>query len=383
MIRTLLLGLVLLSQNATGSTPADPAAIGKAIDDLASFDFAVRTDAARALRRSRPEDVAPALERAVRQHRLEYARFRAFVLLTGIDPLAAGRLARDMLRERDDRVRTVAYQWLEHHPDPEVLPQLLEALPKEDTEFVRPALTRALAAYGADPRAREALAPLVTRGEDLFRGSVIEALGSYKGGYALSAIIAVARLDGPLQDDAITAIGRIGDPEGRAVLADLQRTATREVQPTVSAAVCLLGVDCAARMAYLQQTLAFTTGNVGYQPLLEGVVHALGVMAAAGRPEALTLLFDTALDAREPVRSSLAFGIGLVALRNPTLVLDVLEKRPTIDQPIQSLVDAFDMLHEDFEEERFYTEIRRAFWAAPDGSPRRAVAQALIQKLEF
>ena len=49
----------------------------------------------------------------------------------------------------------------------------------------------------------------------------------------------VARLDGPLQDDAVLAIGRIGDKRGLLVLADLQR-APRNLQPSIAAAICLL-----------------------------------------------------------------------------------------------------------------------------------------------
>jgi hypothetical protein len=45
--------------------------------------------------------------------------------------------------------------------------------------------------------------------------------------------------------------------------------------------------------------------------------------------------------------------------------------------------EAFDMLEEDFEEERFYVAVRRAFWAAPENSPARRVADVLVQKLEF
>ena len=47
----------------------------------------------------------------------------------------------------------------------------------------------------------------VGRGEDFFRGAVIEALGDYKAGYAYDALTAVARLEGPLQDDAALAPG--------------------------------------------------------------------------------------------------------------------------------------------------------------------------------
>jgi hypothetical protein len=41
------------------------------------------------------------------------------------------------------------------------------------------------------------------------------------------------------------------------------------------------------------------------------------------------------------------------------------------------------MLEEDFEEERFFATVRRTYWQAPQGSPERKVADALIQVLEF
>ena len=41
------------------------------------------------------------------------------------------------------------------------------------------------------------------------------------------------------------------------------------------------------------------------------------------------------------------------------------------------------MLEEDYEEERFFATVRRSYWAAPEGSPDRKVADALIQALEF
>jgi hypothetical protein len=47
------------------------------------------------------------------------------------------------------------------------------------------------------------------------------------------------------------------------------------------------------------------------------------------------------------------------------------------------VLDAFDMLSEDFEEERFFIAVRDAYWAAPDGSPRRAAAERVIGTLEF
>ena len=73
----------------------------------------------------------------------------------------------------------------------------------------------------------------------------------------------------------------------------------------------------------------------------------------------------------------------MAALRNPGAILASLETRKDRDGALELLQDAFDMLSEDFEEERFYVEIRKAYWAAPAGSVRRQIADALIQKLEF
>jgi hypothetical protein len=41
------------------------------------------------------------------------------------------------------------------------------------------------------------------------------------------------------------------------------------------------------------------------------------------------------------------------------------------------------MLNEDFEEERFFVEVRKTYWAAGAGSPERQVAEDLIRVLEF
>ena len=201
--------------------------------------------------------------------------------------------------------------------------------------------------------------------------------------YALPQIVEVAKLDGPLQDDAITAIGKIGDVSVGSTLAALQRTAEDEVQPTISAAFCLLGIDCAAREAYLKKALVSTVADSAYQPVLRGVVHALSVLATRGRPWALTALLDAGVPASDPARASIALGVGLVALRAPTLFLRTLDGRADIAGVADLMQDAFDMLSEDFEEERFSVEVRQAYWKEPAGSPRRRTAELLIQKLEF
>ena len=72
-----------------------------------------------------------------------------------------------------------------------------------------------------------------------------------------------------------------------------------------------------------------------------------------------------------------------VALRNTPLMLRVLERAPDPKPAIMLLGEAFDMLEEDLDEERFFVAVRKGYWAAPERSPTRALATALIQLLEF
>jgi hypothetical protein len=330
-----------------------------------------------------PTLAGPLLEAAALHDASDYVRFRAFVLLTGIDPSAAGRVARVVMTGRSDRLREVAFQWFEHHPDPAILPELLAALGREDSQSVRPALFRAAAAQGGDARIRSALAPLVLRGEDFSRGSLIDALADYAGDYAVDQIASVADLDGPLQDDAVLALGRIGRPESRTQLARLQSTAPVERQPSISAALCLLGVDCAARLTYLKQALAFGVAGGRQEPLLGAAVLALEALLKAGHREALAVLLDAADGAPEAAREAISIGVTSAALARPTIVLSDLEGRSDLVQVAEMLFEGFDIVSEDFDEERFYLETRKVYWEAAAGSARRAMAELLMQKLEF
>ena len=133
--------------------------------------------------------------------------------------------------------------YYEHHPTANMVPALLKALEREESEFVRPALLRALAAQGNDPRVRKTLLVEVGRGQDFFRSGVIEALGDYGATYAVEPLLTIARQTGPLQVDAVIALGKLKDQRAMETLASLQRSASREIQPTIAAAICLLGVN--------------------------------------------------------------------------------------------------------------------------------------------
>lgn len=362
---------------------ASPQTLNAAIDRLVSFDYQERTDAARAIRRAPASDAVPALIAAARNHRDSYVRYKALVLLAGFGDGSAADTMKALIADPNDRVRAVVYAWYEQSPDPAVVPVMVDALDREQSEFVRPALTRALAAAHAVPAARSALTPAILRGEDFFRGSVIEALGNHDAQWAIPTIEQVARLDGPLQDDAIIALGRLRARASLPLLAALQKEASRETQPSLAAATCLITRDCSAHEDYLRKTLVFAASDTQYQPLLRSAGFALAALGSRGSTVALSALLDVAEPAVDPARAALALAVGHVVLRNPGVLLDVLAERPDRRAAVAVVQDAFDMLNEDFDEERFFVEVRRAYWAAAEGSVRRAVAQALIDTLEF
>src|SRR3954466_15138535 len=154
--------VVLVAAAAASQEPAAPqnttaAQLKAAIDKLGSLDYATRTDASRVVRRTASAQAVPALLQAVGDHADGYVRYRALVLLTGFNDPRTIDAMREALTSPNDRLRTVAYSFFEHNPHPEVLPELLAALDKEQAEFVRPALIRALAAHGSDRRVQQVL----------------------------------------------------------------------------------------------------------------------------------------------------------------------------------------------------------------------------------
>jgi HEAT repeat protein len=373
----------LVLAQAPPATQVSASQLKTAIDSLGKFDDAVRTSASATVRRAPAAQAVPALLAAASEHPDGYVRFRALVLLAGFNDPRARDVMLSALDDPNDRLRTVAYAYFEHNPEPGMADRLLAALQKEESEFVRPALTRALAAYGSEPKVRAAMDGLVMKGQDLFRSAVIDALGDYKADYALSSIMAVSKLDGPLQEDAILALGKIGDKRALPTLAGLQATAPKNLQPEIAASICLLGTNCDVHQRFILESLTFSSKNIGYQELLRASARALGALAQEGHADAAGALIDFGIPARDPVRSPIALALGTVALRNTPLLLKVLQSRTDLDQSALLLRDAFDMLEEDFAEERFFATVRRAYWQAPAGSAERRVAQALIKTLEF
>ena len=136
--------------------------------------------------------------------------------------------------------------------------------------------------WRAAPGVTDALVRDAGRGLDFFRSTVIEAVGDYKIAAAVPKLMEIAKIDGPLQDDAATALGKIGDKTALGTLAELQRTASKEMQPGIAAAICLMGSNCSVHINYLEKTLGFAETYPGYQELLRGAAAGLGAIARQG-----------------------------------------------------------------------------------------------------
>ena len=386
-----LVGLLVLASggDVQAQEPSAPQAVSAeqlqaAIARLGDLDYPTRSAAARTVRRTPSTQAVPALLQTVAEHADGYVRYRALVLLTGFNDPRTKDAMRESLVSPNDRLRAVAYSFFEHNPDRAMVPVFLAALDKELAEFVRPALVRALAAHGDDSRVGPILLREVGRGEDFFRSAVIESLGDYKARYAVDAIAATAKLDGPLQDDAALALGKIGEKRALETLAALQRTAPRTSQPSIATAICLLDVNCGAHENYLVETLKYAGQNAGFQELLRAATTGLGALGVAGHAEAVDSLFEIGIPATdEATRAPVALALGTVALRNTPLMMSLLVKHPDRDKALALLADGFDMLEEDLDKERFFALARRSYWDAPEASPTRSLMQTLIGKLEF
>jgi hypothetical protein len=370
---------------AAGAPPGEPVApqaLTAAIDTLGSLDFPVRTQASRTVRRAPATQAIPALSQAVTGHKDGYVRFRALVLLAGFsaqDALAPMQAAID---DKNDRLREVAYAYFEQHPDPSLAARLMAKVDAEDSEFVRPTLIRALAALGSDPKVQQLLLREVNRGQDFFRSSVIEALGAHKAVYAITPLLTIAKQDGPLQEDAVIALGRIGDKRALDTVVALQRNAPRQRQPALAASICLLGVNCESHEPFIANTIKFGIANPGFQDLIRSASRGLAQLAISGRASAWTSLIEQGTPAVDPARAPIALAFATAAVTKPEDALAAVRTSADQKATISLLRDGFDMLEEDYGEEQFYVAIRRAYWKLQEGNDRKA-AEALITTLEF
>lgn len=359
-----------------------PASDGKdTLASLSAFDYATRTNAARMLRRTAPSEAVPRLTEAVRSHPDQFVRYRALVLLTAFNDRDTSDLMRALLTDRNDRVRELAYRWFERHPDQALIPPLLAALTTEQSEFVRPALVRALAPLGRDPQVQKALLVEVGRGLDFFRSAVIQALGDHRATYAVEAIAPIAEAEGPLQDDAVLALGRIGGARALSTVLSLT-TPPLDVIPAVQAARCLIEDGCAVRVEVLSDT---ARSRAATPAAARAAVMALGAVAANGHAGAIAALVALAGDAEGRLMDDVAVAFSAAALRAPVEAIGWLAGAgdDVRAAAIELLRHGFERLEEDFAEEQFFAAARAAYWKADEGSVTRTVAAALIDTLEF
>jgi hypothetical protein len=374
-----LCGATVVSTAAAQSAP--PAGDLKThIANLSSLDFPTRMNAARMIRRAPAAEAGPALAQAVAKHADEFVRYRALIVLSSFNDRGTAALVRGLLADRNDRVREAAYKWLEANPDPTLAPTLLASLQTEQAEFVRPALVGALAALGDSPQVQRALLAEVPRGLDFFRSAVIDALGRHRAEYAVDAIAAVAPLEGPLQDDAILALGRIGGGRAAAALARVANP-RGDLALTVRGAQCLLGDRCDAAIKQLVDSAGATGASA---PVIRAAVTALSAIAATRNDAATAALVGLAARGTA-VRDHVRLGFATVAVRNPDHVIGWIgmASDPVQTAATQLLKEGFEDLEDDFGEEQFFAAARAAYWKAGEGTSGRALAATLIQALDF
>ena len=386
------------SSVAVGALGEQPFSVGSVaeintvISSLGNFDFLVRADASRVLRRMDAASAVPALVWAAQFHEDSYVQFRAAVLVSGFGGASAREFFEVALDSPNDRVRTAAYDYFEHEPDAGLAPTLLTALDFETSEFVRPALVRSLAAHDDDALVRERLLKDIDRGEGYFRGAVIEALGDYRALYALDRLLEIASEEGPLRDDALLALGKIGDKRALPVVAKAQREAVVDsgnprMLPIVSAAACLLDTDYENQIQYVVEALRYSlNADSDDLSLLRAASTAAAAVSMAGRKgsdTALRALIDVGVEAADPVRAPIALAVGTVALRTPLTMISALANRSDLRSSLLLVRDAFDMLDEDMAEERFYFLMRANFWDETENPVTRSVAEAAVEILEF
>ena len=237
-----------------------------------------RTEASRTIRRAAAAVAVPALTRRPRRDQADgYVRYRALVLLAAFgDPRA-----RDTMRAGRSTTATTGCapsptRGSSTIRDPAVVPTLVVGAGKRAVR---------VRASGAAPRAgrarRRSAAPRrrccrwSCAARTIFRGAVIEALGDYQGRLRRPGHHRGRQARGPLQDDAVTALGKIGDKRRARPCWRAAAAAPREVAAVdCRARMCLLGINCAiARGLSRRRRWPSRATTTAIQPLLRGAAR--------------------------------------------------------------------------------------------------------------
>jgi len=368
---------------AAQAAPLSRDDVDRLIDRLGAFDVDVRTDAARAIRRAPGTVALPALMDAASGHADGFVRRRALVLVSGYDDPRVPDQMEQAVSEANDALRTVAYRYLERHPEPRLGPVLLKALTNETAELARPALIRALAAHGRDLKVQRALLAELARGAEGGRGDTIVALGDQRATYALKALVPLARTEGPFQAQAAIALGQIGDAAVVPALSAIPGTTPRSTGIAVTTALCLLAQDCQSRRAALVKELSEPDPYIGFQTLVRAAAFGLAELAVAGDVDAGRALIDAGRVADSPLGQIVAEAVSSVAVRRPEAILplmvDAEDRRLTLTLVAAGLARRGD----DFGEEQLFVRLRSLYFAEAEGSPKRELIQTLINTLQF
>ena len=177
------------------------------------------------------------------------------------------------------------------------------------------------------------------------------------------------------------ALGKIGDKRSLETLAGLQRTAPRESQPASPRPSACSASTARRTSATSSSRCGSRSTNLGFQELLRASASGLPRWRSPDASDAAAALIEPGVPTRDPARAPIALALGTVALRNTPLMLKVLESATRSRSRRSSCSrEAFDMLEEDFEEERFFVTVaRRAYWAgAGRARPRAQACRALI-----
>jgi hypothetical protein len=220
----------------------------------------------------------------------------------------------------------------------------------------------------------------IGRGLDFFRSAVIDALGRHRAVYAVDGITATSRLEGPLQDDALLALGRIGGTRATAAINEFT-TGTQEAVQMQHAARCLIGEMCTEHLSAL---VVAASENDARSSAARGAIDALEALAQNRNESALAAI--AMLSAGQgALRERMAVAFATAALRQPDWVVEWISGVPesSRESAIELLKDGFDSLDESFDEEQFFAAVRAGYWRAADASSGRSLAAALIQRLEF
>ena len=181
------------------------------------------------------------------------------------------------------------------------------------------------------------------------------------------------------------ALGKIGDKRSLETLAALQRTRARRPCSRRSPRRSACSASTARRTRGYLERVAEVRDRDRRLPGSASRVDRAGLARSRSRATRtpLSQLLDVGGPSRDPARAAIALAFGAVALRNTPLMLKVLAGAGPIrsrDRPARRSVRH---ARRGLEEERFFATVRRGYWEAPEGSPARKIADALIQTLEF